>query len=103
VDYSELKGLEVKYIKHPQGLKFKDCYVHEIDDCGLTIKGYVLDDPKQSPNQEIKVFCLRNEIPEHLELFPVVVKMILIGKFNKVFEINDQCPLVGGQPTCAFE
>ena len=44
-DYSELKGLPVKIKNHTDNLKFKDCHVAEIDDCGLIIVGHVITIP----------------------------------------------------------
>jgi hypothetical protein len=105
-DYSELKGLKVKYINHFQGLKYKGCYVAEIDDCGLTILGYCMnhkDDPP--PDVLVKVFCLKNYYMEHLNLFPVTVKMILTGVIDDR-KINNPQKFrwsQNSQPICAFE
>ena len=99
-DYSELKGLLVKRKNHRDGLKFKGCYVAEIDDCGLTILGYCLNHDTLSSTKLIKVFCLRNEIDFHLEMFSVVVEMILNGVIDITVE---KIQSFTAQPNCAFE
>ena len=98
-DYSKLKGLPVKRANHPNGLEYKDCYVAEIDDCGLTILGYCTNSLTYSQDEQVKVFCLRNEIDHHLEKFPVVVEMIL----NGIIDIDTNEIFGSGEPPCAFE
>jgi hypothetical protein len=110
-DYSELKGLPMKMINHEEGANFEDCFVAEIDDCGLTILGYCTNSIIHERETQVKIYCLRNEFPEHLVEFPVAVKMILTGtldwnelrKFRQSLDIVHMTNPFGSQPTCAFE
>lgn len=99
-DYSDLKGKEVKIINHPQKLKFKDCYVTEIDDAGLTIVGHCKN--YSDPNKLLEIFCLDNSIDSHIKHFSRSVEMINNGVINLAAVGNKPNPFTG-QLSCIFK
>lgn len=109
-DYSHLKGEKVE-VDCPYGHEYEDCFVAHIEDKGLTVMGIIksIKGKPNSPNigRQVKVFCLRNEIPEHKKLFPFTVELIEKGQPIGVEDAKragvDIPRSFGGEPICAFE